>query len=163
MLSRRASAWSPALETSIPLVWPVACSGSRQRRRESPRRLPSHKVESFGRCELRAFNSELLDDDDDFAKVAQRDEWDYHVDSIVGFRPEGPRRLPSGSLRRKDAYQFLVKYKFLPISDEPGNENPSWQPFANLKATEALFLFCRQPEISRQLGADFCPNVPGTE
>ena len=127
------------------------------------RHAASHKVETFGRCELRAFNSDLLDDDDDFAKVAQRDEWDYHVDSIVGFRPEGPRRLPNKSLRRKDAYQFLVKYKFLPISDEPGNENPSWQPFANLKTTEALFVYCRQPEISRQLGADFCPNVPGIE
>ena len=123
----------------------------------------SHKVETFGRCELRAFNSELLDHDDDFAKVAQRDEWDYHVDCIVAFRPEGPRRLAAGGLRRKDNYQFLVKYKFLPLSDEPGNENPSWQPYANVKATEALFLYCRQLDVSRLLGADFCPNVPGIE
>jgi hypothetical protein len=32
-----------------------------------------------------------------------------------------------------------------------------------LKTTEALFVYCRQPEISRQLGVDFCPNVPGIE
>ena len=123
----------------------------------------SHKVELFGRCELRSFNIELLDEDDDFAKVAQRDEWDYHVDSILNFRPEGPRRLQSGGLRKKDGYQFLVKYKFLPVSEEPGCENPSWQPYANLKNTEALYIFCRKPEISRLLGAEFCPNMPDGE
>jgi len=123
----------------------------------------SHKVESFGRRELRSFNAELLDEEDDYAKVAQRDEWDYHVDSIQNYRPEGPRRLPSGGLRKKDSYQFLVKYKFLPLSEEPGCENPSWQPYSNLKSTEALHLFCRRPDILRHLGADFCPTVPGIE
>jgi hypothetical protein len=123
----------------------------------------SHKVETFGRGELRAFNTELMDGPDDFAKAGQRDEWDYNVDCIVGHRPEGSRRLPSGGLRRKDAYQFNVKYKFLPISDEPGCENPCWQPYNNVRFTEALFHYCRLPAVSSQLGADFCPATPGIE
>lgn len=120
----------------------------------------SRKVEVFGRQELRRFNADLMDGPDDFARAAQRDQWDYNVDCIVGYRPEGPRRLPGGGLRRKDAYQFLVRYKFLPISDEPGSENPSWQPYNNVKNTEALFLYCQQPELSRLLGRDFCPAAP---
>jgi hypothetical protein len=123
----------------------------------------SRQVETFGRSELRAFNVELMDSYEDFSKAAQRDNWDYHVESILSHRPEGPRRLPSGSLRRKDAYQFLVKYSFLPVSDEPGSENPSWQPYINVRFTEALSLYCRRPEVSRQLLPDFCPVTVNSE
>jgi hypothetical protein len=123
----------------------------------------SRQVETFGRSELRAFNVELMDSYDDFSKAAQRDNWDYHVESILSHRPEGPRRLPGGSLRRKDAYQFLVKYSFLPISDEPGSENPSWQPYNNVRFTEALGVYCRRPEVSRHLLPDFCPVTANTE
>jgi len=123
----------------------------------------SRQVETFGRSELRAFNVELMDSYEDFSKAAQRDNWDYHVESILSHRPEGPRRLPSGSLRRKDAYQFLVKYSFLPLSEEPGSENPSWQPYANVRFTEALGLYCRQPEVSRHLLPDFCPVTAPNE
>ncbi len=120
----------------------------------------SRKVETFGRRELRRFNADLMDGPDDLVKSAQRDEWDYNVDCILGHRPEGPRRLPGGSLRRKDAYQFNVKYKFLPLSDEAGSENPSWQPYHNVRFTEALYQYCRQPVVLRQLGSDFCPAAP---
>ncbi len=120
----------------------------------------SRKVETFGRKELRRFNIDLMDGPDDFAKTAQRDEWDYNVDCILSHRPEGPRRLPGGGLRRKDSYQFCVRYKFLPISDEAGCENPSWQPYHNVRFTEALYQYCQQPSVARLLGVDFCPVAP---
>jgi hypothetical protein len=120
----------------------------------------SRKVETFGRRELRSFNADLMDGPDDFVKSAQRDEWDYNVECILGHRPDGPRRLQSGGLRRKDAYQFSVKYKFLPLSDEVGSENPSWQPYHNMRFTEALYQYCQQPAVARQLGSDFCPAAP---
>jgi hypothetical protein len=120
----------------------------------------SRKVETFGRRELRSFNADLMDGPDDFAKSAQRDEWDYNVECILSHRPEGPRRLHSGSLRRKDSYQFSVRYKFLPLSDEAGSENPSWQPYHNVRFTEALYQYCQQPAVARQLGSDFCPAAP---
>jgi hypothetical protein len=117
----------------------------------------SRQVETFGRNELRVFNVELMDSYEDFSRAAQRDNWDYHVDSIVNHRPVGPRRLPGGSLRRKDAYSFLVKYSFLPLSDEPGSENPSWQPYHNVRFTEALAVYCQRADVLRALGTDFCP------
>ena len=117
----------------------------------------SRQVETFGRNELRAFNVDLMDSYEDFSKAAQRDNWDYHVESILQHRPEGPRRLPGGQLRRKDAYQFLVKYSFLPISEEPGSENPSWQPYHNVRFTEALASYCQRPDVIQSLRADFCP------
>jgi hypothetical protein len=123
----------------------------------------SRQVETFGRNELRAFNVDLMDSYEDFAKAAQRDNWDYHVEAILGHRPEGPRRLPGGSLRRKDSYQFLVKYSFLPLSVEPGSENPSWQPYHNIRFTEALANYCQRPEVLRHLRADFCPAHRGDE
>jgi hypothetical protein len=116
----------------------------------------SRLVQTFGRRELRRFNSELLDGPDDFARVAERDFWDYTVDSITDFRPSGPRRLASRRLRRKNDYKFLVTYKYLPLSQEPGCENPSWQPYKCVWNTTALKDFCDRPEITALLGADFC-------
>ena len=116
----------------------------------------SRLVQTFGRRELRRFNSELLDGPDDFARVAERDFWDYTVDSITDFRPSGPRRLPSRRLRRKNDYKFLVTYKYLPLSQEPGCENPSWQPYKCVWNTTALKDFCDRPDIASQLGSDFC-------
>lgn len=117
----------------------------------------SRQVQVFGRRELRSFNAELMDGPDDFAKVAERDYWDYSVDAILEHRPPGPRRLPaSRRLRRKQDYKFLVRYKYLPLSDEAGSENPSWQPYECIWNTVALKDYCDRPEITAQLGADFC-------
>jgi len=116
----------------------------------------SRQVQIFGRRELRAFNAELMDGPDDFARVAERDYWDYSVDSILEHRPAGPRRLPSRRLRKKNDYKFLVKYKYLPLSDEPGSENPSWQPYECVWKTVALKEYCDRPDITALLGADFC-------
>jgi hypothetical protein len=123
----------------------------------------SRQVEFFGRNELRVFNSDLMDSYEDFAKTAQRDNWDYHVESILDHEPKGPRRQPGGSLRRKDSYKFLVKYSFLPLSEEPGCENPCWQPYLNVRFTEALHQYCNQPDVSRHLLPDFCVSRPAGE
>lgn len=116
----------------------------------------SRLVHTFGRSELRSFNAELMDGPDDFARVAERDFWDYTVDAIIDHRPAGPRRLESRRLRKKGDYKFLVRYKYLPISTEPGCENPSWQPYQCVWNTSALKEYCDIPAISAQLGADFC-------
>jgi hypothetical protein len=115
----------------------------------------SRLVQTFGRRELRRFNSELLEGPDDFARIAERDFWDYTVDSISDHRPLGPRRLPSRRLRRKHDYKFLVLYKYLPLSQEPGSENPSWQPYKCVWNTTALKDYCDLPNVSSQLGPDF--------
>jgi hypothetical protein len=41
-----------------------------------------------------------------------------------------------------------------------GSENPSWQPYHNVRFTEALYQYCQQPVVARQLGSDFCPAAP---
>lgn len=116
----------------------------------------SRQVQTFGRNELRRFNSDLLDGPDDLAVVAERDFWDYSVDCISAHRPEGSRRLPSRRLRNKRDYKFLVHYKYLPLSTEAGCENPSWQPYQCVWNTNALKEYCDRPAITALLGADFC-------
>jgi hypothetical protein len=116
----------------------------------------SRKVEVFGRRELRVFNIEHMDGPDDYAKVAERDYWDYSVDAIIDHSPPGARRLPSRRLRKKNDYKFLVRYKFLPLSSEAGSENPSWQPYECVWNTSALKDYCDRPEVTALLGADFC-------
>jgi hypothetical protein len=116
----------------------------------------SRQVHTFGRNELRRFNSDLLDGPDEHARVAERDFWDYTVDHISGHRPDGPRRQANRRLRNKRDYKFLVHYKYLPSSEEAGCENPSWQPYQCVWNTNALKEYCDRPEITAQLGADFC-------
>jgi hypothetical protein len=90
----------------------------------------NRQVVKFGLHELLPFNSELLDCPEDYEKVAQRDFWDYTVDSIVNHRPHLPRRAPGRRTRAKSGYEFLISYKYLPVSTEEGSENPSWQPWS---------------------------------
>jgi hypothetical protein len=91
----------------------------------------------------------------DAMPLALRDEWTYLIDSVVGHRPEGNRKLPSGRLRQKSSYSFLVKYALLPESNEVGEENPCWQPWANCQHLTALRDYCARPEVSRVLGPNF--------
>jgi hypothetical protein len=118
------------------------------------------RVVSFHRHELIPFNCELLDSPDDYAFYAQRDFWDYSIDHISSHRPLIPRRAPRRRIRPKESYEFLVSYKFLPLSEEPGCDNPSWQPYSNLRHTAALASYCGLPEVSAQLGADFLSPEP---
>jgi hypothetical protein len=84
---------------------------------------------------------------------AMQDHWTYKVLGIEAFRPEGSRRV-AGRLRAKSKYEFLVRYD-LPESLELGDENPAWQPFANVKHLTALKTFCTLPVVRQQLGETF--------
>jgi hypothetical protein len=112
--------------------------------------LASKLVEEFSLHELKVFNLALLDGEDELAAVAERDDWDYSLDSILEHRPPGLR-----GRRAKSQYEFLVLYKYLERSTEPGQENPSWQPYSAVAHTEALQSYCSRPEIARQLGTQF--------
>jgi hypothetical protein len=107
-------------------------------------------VEDFSIHELKVFNLDLLDGEEELAAVAERDDWDYSLDSILEHRPTGLR-----GRRPKSRYEFLVLYKYLERSTEPGQDNPSWQPYSAVAHTEALQLYCARPEVYRELGTQF--------
>ncbi len=112
--------------------------------------MASKVVEDFSIHELKAFNLELLDSEEDLSAVAERDDWDYTLDSILQHRPVGRRvRKP------KSSYEFLVLYKYLERSTEPGQENPCWQPYQAVAHTEALQRYCELPDVISQLGSNF--------
>jgi hypothetical protein len=115
----------------------------------------SRQVVKFGSHELLPFNSELLDAPEDYERVAQRDFWDYSIDCIMDHRPHLPRRAPGRRLRPKNGYEFLVRYKYLPLSSEEGSENPSWQPWSYVRHLTALRDYCSLPLVSVDLGGDF--------
>ena len=112
--------------------------------------MASKLVEDFSLHELKTFNLDLLDSEEDLAEVAERDDWDYTLDSILEHRPSGPRRR-----KPKTSYEFLVLYKYLERSTEPGQENPCWQPYQAVAHTEALQRYCEIPQVLSQLGSDF--------
>ena len=115
----------------------------------------SRQVVKFGLHELLPFNSDLLDAPEEYEKVAQRDFWDYSIDDIVDHRPHLPRRAPGRRLRPKSGYEFLVRYKYLPLSTEEGSENPSWQPWSYTRHLTALRDYCSLPAVVTELGRDF--------
>jgi hypothetical protein len=110
----------------------------------------SKRVEVFNIAELKAFDSSLLVSAEDFERVAERDMWDYSVDSILNHEPRGPR-----GRRTKTSYKFEVLYKYLERSDEPGQENPAWQPYSAIAHTEALQRYCALESVRADLGANF--------
>jgi hypothetical protein len=110
----------------------------------------SKRVEVFNIAELKAFDSSLLVSAEDFERVAERDMWDYSVDSILNHEPRGPR-----GRRAKTSYKFEVLYKYLERSDEPGQENPAWQPYSAIAHTEALQRYCALESVRADLGANF--------
>jgi hypothetical protein len=112
--------------------------------------LASKIVEEFSIHDLKVCILDLLDGEDAMSAVAQRDNWDYTLDSILEHRPTGPRKG-----RAKSRFEFLVLYKYLERSEEPGQENPSWQPYSAVTHTEALQLYCARPEVRSQLGSNF--------
>jgi hypothetical protein len=84
---------------------------------------------------------------------AMQDHWTYKVLGIEAFRPEGSRRI-AGRLKAKSKYEFFVRYD-MPESSELGDENPAWQPYANVKHLTALKAFCTLPVVRQQLGENF--------
>ncbi len=116
------------------------------------------KVVKFGLHELVPFNSDLMDSPEDYERAAQRDCWEYSVDSIRDFRPHLPRRVRSQRPRKKSEYEFLILYKYCPLSNEEGCENPSWQPWEYARHLSALREFCSNADVAAVLGDDFCAD-----
>ena len=87
--------------------------------------------------------------------LALRDDWTYAIEAILDHRPSGHRKLPSGRMRAKSSYSFLVKYALLPESNELGEENPCWQPWANCQHLTALRDYCAKADVRRELGENF--------
>jgi hypothetical protein len=117
--------------------------------------LASKQIRRFHMSELQVVTLENYATVADAVPVALRDEWTYMIDSIVGHRPTGSRKLGSGRLRPKQSYSFLVKYALLPESSEKGEENPCWQPWRNCQHLSALRDYCAKPEVIRELGQNF--------
>jgi hypothetical protein len=112
--------------------------------------LASKIVEEFSIHELKSFNLDLLDSENDLPAIAERDDWDYSVEAILQHRPTGRRRRqPKGS------YEFLVQYKYLEPSTEPGQENPAWQPYDAVRHCDALRRYCAREDVLAQLGTNF--------
>lgn len=72
------------------------------------------------------------------------------LERIISHRPSGAR-----GRRAKSRYEFEVLYRNIPRSTDPGDENPSFQPWANVKHLSALKEYCRQPTVAAELGAGF--------
>jgi len=115
----------------------------------------NRQVVKFSLHELTPFNVELMDSPEDYEKAAQRDFWEYSIDSIVNHRPQIPRRQRGRRARPKRDYEFLIRYKHLPLSSEEGAENPSWQPWSFVQHLTALRDYCSQPGVEDALGNDF--------
>jgi hypothetical protein len=81
---------------------------------------------------------------------AERDDWTYTVDRILSHRPRGPR-----GRRAKSRFEFEVLYRNIPRSIEPGEENPCFQPWANVKHLTALRDYCSQLAVAAELGVGF--------
>jgi hypothetical protein len=81
---------------------------------------------------------------------AERDDWTYTVERILSHRPRGAR-----GRKAKSRYEFEVLYRNIPRSTEPGDENPCFQPWSNVRHLSALKDYCNQPAVTAELGAGF--------
>lgn len=115
--------------------------------------IATQKVEERHMSELAVCDMSRFREIEEAIPFALQDEWTYQVDSILQHRPEGPRRV-NNRLRAKSKYEFLTLYRHIPQSQEEGDENPCWQPWANVKHLSALRTYCALPQAAG-LGADF--------
>lgn len=120
----------------------------------------NRQVVKFSLHELVPFDVSLMDSPEDYERLAQRDFWEYSVDSIVNHRPQLPRRTRGRRARAKSSYEFFIQYKYLPLSTEEGSENPSWQPWSIARRLTALRDYCSLPEVVETLGDDFYVEEP---
>ncbi len=115
----------------------------------APNNIESRHMSDLVSCTMSHFQTVQ-----DAIPFALQDEWTYQVEKILEHRPTGPRRI-NGRLRPKHRYEFLTQYKHIPLSQEEGDENPSWQPWSHVKHLQALREYCRDIDVSNQLGHDF--------
>jgi hypothetical protein len=109
------------------------------------RELVSYHMDTLQICNMSHFSDAAA-----AIPYAERDDWTYTVERIISHRPSGPR-----GRRAKSRYEFEVLYRNIPRSTEPGDENPCFQPWSNVKHLSALKDYCRQPAVAAELGAGF--------
>jgi len=112
--------------------------------------LATRETVSFHMDTLQICNMSHFSDAAGAVPYAERDDWTYTVDRILSHRPRGLRRR-----RAKRDYEFEVLYRHIPRSTEPGDENPCFQPWENVKHLTALRDYCRHPEVMAELGPNF--------
>jgi hypothetical protein len=116
--------------------------------------IATKKVESRHMSELVICDMSRFQEIEEAVPFAIQDEWTYQVDHISEHRPSGARRV-NGRLRAKSKYEFLTVYKHIPLSQEEGDENPSWQPWSYVRHLSALREYCNLPHVKLELGNDF--------
>lgn len=114
--------------------------------------LSSKKVSEFALNMLKRCDLSLISDVNDWLPLAAADHFEYLVQSVEQHRP-ARRRLPSGKLRPKSDFDFLVRWEGLP----DGDDNPSWEPWSNtsLRSCDAYLEYLQRSEVKDALGADF--------
>jgi transposase InsO family protein len=94
----------------------------------------------------------LMKQVEDALPYAAKDNFEYEIESVIGHRPQGPRRTSAG-LRNKSDYEFRCLWKDLPL----GEDNPNWEPWDNssMRQCEAYIEYVQQQHIIDQLGDKF--------
>ena len=114
--------------------------------------IASKKIERFNANMCKRCNLDLLKTLEEAIPVAAADNFEYEIETILDHRPRGERKR-----RRRDAYEFQVLWRGI----ERGEDNPSWEPWANesLRASEPLQAYCSRSDVVAELGRDFLPTL----
>jgi hypothetical protein len=107
----------------------------------------------FPLCDLKRCNLDQYANVEAVLPVAALDNFEYKVEEVIDHRPKH-RSNSKGKKTPKKDFEFLVRWADLPVDEE----NPSWEPWSNssLRSCEAYEAYCSRPEVTAQLGADFC-------
>ena len=113
--------------------------------------IASKKVDRFNASMIKRCNLDLFDKVEEAVKYAALDNFEYEVEAILDHRPRGKR-----GRKRRDTYEFQVLWRGL----ERDENNPSWEPFANLSLRESdpFKQYCQRADVAAELGNDFLPR-----
>lgn len=112
--------------------------------------IASKKVDRFNASMCKRCNLDLFRTLEEAIPVAAADNFEYEIESILSHRPRGERKR-----KRRDLYEFQVLWRGI----ERGEDNPSWEPWANesLRASDPLQAYCSRDDVIAELGHDFLP------
>jgi hypothetical protein len=114
--------------------------------------LASKTVGDFQLSMLKRCNLDLMTDVNDWLPLAAQGNFEYVVEAVLSHRP-ATRSTGSRKKRPKSDFSFLVRWADLP----EGDENPSWEPWANqsLRESAPFAAYLAQPSVAAALGSDF--------
>jgi hypothetical protein len=110
--------------------------------------IANKKIERFHTSMCKRCNMDLFEKLEDAIEYAAADNFEYVIEDILSHRPRGKR-----GRQRRDKYEFQVLWSGI----ELGEDNPSWEPYANesLRASEPFGRYCRREDVQEELGRDF--------